>query len=202
MTTDDGPRASPFAIRHAEPSDYEAIREVLAGPRAIWGTLQVPFPSAERWRRRLAEPAEGYFNLVACVENEVVGQLGLITFPNTPRRRHVGQLLMAVRDDWRGKGAGTALMTAAIELADNWLNLHRLELEVFVDNEPAIRLYKKFAFVVEGTSPSFAYREGRSADVFVMGRRADSSDGTHLDRSTAHDSPQHPIGLAALATGS
>jgi RimJ/RimL family protein N-acetyltransferase len=27
---------------------------------------------------------------------------------------------------------------AAIDLADNWLNLHRLELEVYVDNEAAI----------------------------------------------------------------
>lgn len=170
MAADNDSGTSPFSIRHAEPSDYEAIRAVLAGPRAIWGTLQLPFPSAERWRRRLSEPAEGYFNLVVCVEDEIVGQLGLITFPNAPRRRHVGQLLMAVRDDWQGKGAGTALMTAAIELADNWLNLTRLELEVFVDNEPAIRLYKRFGFVVEGTSPSFAYRDGEFADVFMMGR--------------------------------
>ncbi len=30
------------------------------------------------------------FNLLAGVENEVVGQLGLDTFPHHPRRRHVG----------------------------------------------------------------------------------------------------------------
>ncbi|MGH9201296.1 MAG: GNAT family N-acetyltransferase [Vicinamibacterales bacterium] len=162
--------ASTFSIRHAEPSDHEAIRNVMAGPLAVRGTLQVPFPSAERWRRRLAEPPEGYVNLVACVEDDIVGQLGLITFPNVPRRRHVGQLLMAVRDDWQGKGVGTALMAAALEFADDWLNLTRLELEVFVDNEPAIRLYKKFGFLVEGTSPSFAYRDGEFVDVLVMGR--------------------------------
>ena len=73
-------------IRRAEPTDYEAVRQVFSGPQAIWGTLQLPFPSAEGWRKRL-EPAEGVFSLVACVENEVVGQLGLHTFPNAPRRR-------------------------------------------------------------------------------------------------------------------
>ena len=170
MSTEGARESVPLSIRHAEPADYEAIRNVLAGPRAIWGTLQLPFPSAERWRRRLAEPADGYINLVACVDDEVVGQLGLITFPNAPRRRHVGQLLMAVRDDWQGKGVGTALMAAAVELADKWMNIMRLELEVFVDNEPAVRLYKKFGFNVEGTSPSFAYRDGGFVDVYVMGR--------------------------------
>jgi putative acetyltransferase len=41
---------------------------------------------------------------------------------------------MAVRDDWQGKGVGTALMEAALDLADNWLNLTRIELRVYVDN--------------------------------------------------------------------
>ena len=101
------------------------------------------FPSVEQWRKRLAEPPEGLVSLVACVESEVVGQLSLQTFPTRPRRRHVGHIGMAVRDDWQRKGAGTALMQAAIDLADKWLNLTRLELEVYTDNEPAIRLYKE-----------------------------------------------------------
>lgn len=157
-------------IRHAEPGDYEAICKVFAGPKAIWGTLQLPFPSAELWRKRLAEPGEGVVSLVACVEQEVIGQLGVHTFPRTPRRRHAGQLGMAVRDDWQGKGAGTALMQAAVDLADNWLNLERLELDVYTDNEPAIHLYQKFGFVIEGTLVRFAFRDGRYADAYMMAR--------------------------------
>jgi putative acetyltransferase len=45
---------------------------------------------------------------------------------------------MAVRDDWQGKGVGTALMEAALDLADNWLNLTRIELTVYVDNAAGI----------------------------------------------------------------
>jgi putative acetyltransferase len=159
-----------FTIRRAEPSDYEAVRQVFAGPKAVRGTLQLPFSSVEQWRKRLAEPPEGYFSLVACVEREVVGQLGLHTFPNRPRRRHVGQIGMAVRDDWQGKGVGTALMQAAVDLADNWLNLTRLELEVYTDNASAIRLYKKFGFTVEGTLAQFAFRDGEYVDSYLMAR--------------------------------
>lgn len=159
-----------ITVRRAEPGDYEAVQRVFAGPKAVWGTLQVPFPSAEHWRKRLADPAEGVYLLVACAEKQVVGQLGLHTFPNSPRRRHVGQIGMAVRDDWQGKGVGTALMHAVVDLAEKWLNLSRLELEVYTDNEPAIRLYKKFDFVIEGTLARFAFRDGQYVDVYAMAR--------------------------------
>jgi L-phenylalanine/L-methionine N-acetyltransferase len=157
-------------IRRAEPSDYEAVCAMFAGANVIWGTLQMPFPSLEQWRKRLAEPAEGQLNLVACMDNQVIGQLGLRTFPHSPRRRHVGQLGMAVRDDSQGKGAGTALMQAAVDLADKWLNLERLELEVYIDNAPAVRLYTKFGFVIEGTLVRFAFRDGRYVDAYAMAR--------------------------------
>jgi L-phenylalanine/L-methionine N-acetyltransferase len=159
-----------IVVRCAEPSDYEAVCAVYAGANAIWGTLQLPFPSVEQWRKRLAEPGEGLVSLVACLDTEVIGQLGLHTFPHRPRRRHVGQLGMAVRDDRQGKGAGTALMQAAVDLADKWLNLDRLELEVFTDNAPAVRLYTKFGFVIEGTLVRFAFRDGRYVDAYAMAR--------------------------------
>lgn len=159
-----------ITIRRAEASDVEAMHKIFSGFKAMRGTLQLPYPSMEMWRKRLAEPPDGTFNLVACVENEVVGQLGLHTFPHHPRRRHVGQIGMAVHDDWQGKGVGSALMQAAVDLADNWLNLSRLELEVYTDNEPAIALYKKFGFVTEGTLKNFAYRDGQFVDVYTMAR--------------------------------
>ena len=164
-----------FTIRRAEPSDAEAVRKIFEFSSVIRGTLQLPYPSAENWRNRLAEPPDGTFNLLACVDNEVVGQLGLHTFPHFPRRRHVGQIGMAVRDDWHGKGAGTALMQAMLDLADRWLNLSRIELEVYTDNQPAINLYEKFGFVTEGTHHQFAYRDGRLVDVFAMARLRESS---------------------------
>jgi L-phenylalanine/L-methionine N-acetyltransferase len=159
-----------IAIRRTEPSDFEAVRTIFSGALAVWGTLQLPFPSAEQWRKRLAEPPEGLFSLVACADTELVGQLGLHTFPHAPRRRHVGQLGMVVRDDWQGKGVGTALMQAAVDLADKWLNLERLELDVYTDNEAAVRLYKKFGFVIEGTLVRFAFRDGRYVDAYMMAR--------------------------------
>lgn len=159
-----------ITVRRTEPSDYAAVHDIFAGAQAVWGTLQLPFPSVEQWRKRLAEPPDGLYSLVACADGEVVGQLGLHTAPHSPRRRHAAQIGVAVRDDWQGKGVGTGLMQAAVDLADKWLNLERLELEVYTDNEAAVRLYKKFGFVVEGTLACFAFRDGRYVDAYAMAR--------------------------------
>ena len=61
-------------------------------------------------------------------------------------------------------------MEAALDLADNWLNLTRVELSVYVDNAPAIALYEKFGFEVEGTHRRFAYRGGEYVDSYSMAR--------------------------------
>jgi L-phenylalanine/L-methionine N-acetyltransferase len=71
---------------------------------------------------------------------------------------------------WRGHGIGTALLTALIELADNWLDLRRLELCVFEDNAAAIALYARFGFRQEGVMRAYAYRDGRYVNSLAMAR--------------------------------
>ena len=94
--------SSAIYIRRAEIADYESVTRIFMGPQVIRGTLQLPFPSAETWKKRLTETPEGSYFLLACTGDEVIGQLGLFTLPSSPRRRHVGQVGMAVRDDWQG----------------------------------------------------------------------------------------------------
>ena len=158
-----------LVIRRCEPQDYEAVHRVYSSPSAMAGTLGVPFSSAQEIREELSRERDGSFPLVACVDGEVVGQLTLSVYMN-PRTRHSGHFGIAVRDDWQGRGVGTALMEACLDLADNWLNLSRLDLRVYVDNAPAIALYEKFGFEIEGTHKRFAYRNGEYVDAHVMAR--------------------------------
>lgn len=61
-------------------------------------------------------------------------------------------------------------MAAMCDYADRWAGILRLELTVFVDNAPAIALYRKFGFEVEGTQRAYALRDGEYADVYAMAR--------------------------------
>ncbi|MFP3740868.1 GNAT family N-acetyltransferase, partial [Burkholderia sp. SIMBA_019] len=62
------------------------------------------------------------------------------------RRAHVAEIGVGVHGDWQRRGVGSRLVAEMLDLADNWLGLRRLELKVFVDNEGAIALYRKFGF--------------------------------------------------------
>src|SRR5689334_16000236 len=107
-------------VRAREPGDAEALAALFACPGVIAGTLQLPYQSVEARRERLAQQGPGAYSLVAEVEGRVVGSLGL-HLESPPRRRHCGGIGMGVHDDFQGRGVGTALLAAALDLADNWL---------------------------------------------------------------------------------
>src|SRR4029453_1923318 len=130
-------------IRRVEPRDAEALQAIYSEPLAMSGTLQIPFPSVEMWRKRLAEWSADDYMLVAEAGGELVGNAGLHSMGRSARRRHVGYIGMAVRDDWHGKGVGTALMAAIVDLPDNWLGYRRLELTSYTHNAAASGLYRK-----------------------------------------------------------
>ena len=102
------------------------------------------------------------------LDGEVVGNGGL--HRQRGRRAHVALLGMGVRDALHRRGVGTALLVALVDLADNWLNLKRLELTVFVDNQPAIALYERLGFVREGVLVAYAFRAGQFVDALTMAR--------------------------------
>lgn len=157
-------------IRMARPSDADAFAEIMTQPKVYHGTLQLPHTTPEPWRKRLESNDPRYdYVLVAQVDGKVVGNLGLHR-SRAPRILHVATLGMAVHDAYQGRGIGRALMAAAVDAADRWLNILRIELEVYPDNERAIRLYESFGFVVEGRKRMAVFRDGQYVDILVMGR--------------------------------
>jgi putative acetyltransferase len=170
-------------VRRAELRDAEALQAIFAAPNAQAGTLQLPLPSVEMWRKRLADSQPTDFMLVAEADGTVVGNLGLHSVSSSPRRRHAGTIGMSVRDDWQGRGVGSALMVAALDIADNWLNYSRLELTVYTDNARALALYRKFGFETEGTLRQYAFRNGAFVDAYTMARFAPETKSRRTQRT-------------------
>jgi putative acetyltransferase len=154
-------------IREQRPDDFPALNAIHNQPSVAASILQIPFTTiAEREERWQSSPTNRY--LVAEADGQVVGAAGLHLFQR--RQAHMGTLGMAVAEAYQGRGVGTALLAAVVDLADNWYNLRRLQLEVYTDNQAAIRLYQRFGFVIEGTHRAFAFRMGEFVDAYTMAR--------------------------------
>lgn len=100
---------------------------------------------------------------------KVVGVVGLNVY-NLPRLRHSASIGIMVHRDYQNMGIGTKLLKKVIDLADKELMLVRVELNVYVDNERAIKLYESFGFKIEGRKKYASIRNGEYADEYLMAR--------------------------------
>lgn len=155
-------------VRFTE-AHLDAVTALYNDPAVTRQVLQMPFQSTEVWRKRLAIDDERLVKLVALHQGAVIGNLGLEQYSRI-RRAHCGSLGMGVAVAWQGKGVGSMLLAAALDVADNWMNLRRVELTVYADNEAAVGLYRKFGFETEGLMRDYAVRDGRWVDTLAMAR--------------------------------
>lgn len=128
--------------------------------------------------QRAAQFALSVAHTAVAVAGDQAGQAGqggrggqLVGMIHLEATRHgFGELGMLVRQGWRGRGIGSALLAAAEDLARD-LGLHKLSLEVFAHNDAAIALYRKCGFIEEGRRVR-QYRRvsGEQWDAIVMGR--------------------------------
>jgi putative acetyltransferase len=164
--------AGPLNIRRVTADDAAAMANLMADPAVYGGLMQLPYPTAEMWRTRLAPPANGApdISLVAERDGQLIASAGLHSASQHLRRRHVLGLGMAVAAHAQGQGVGSALMKALCDYADNWGFILRIELTVYTDNLPAVALYRKFGFQTEGTLRAYALRDGALVDAFFMAR--------------------------------
>lgn len=159
-----------ITIRPLRQTDADDIHEIMHMPNVLWGTTVLPSKTVDAWRKTVESwvTDENWHVFVAETNGKVVGIISLTV--GKGRERHIGDIAMAVHDAYQGQGIGKMLMLTVIDLADNWLNLVRLELDVYADNERAIRLYQHCDFEIEGRKRCDTLRGGNYIDSYIMGR--------------------------------
>lgn len=104
----------------------------------------------------------------AVSDDQVVGWIDITRFGN-PRMAHRGGLGMGVHKDLRGQGIGKRLLEAALAHAKD-VGLEKVELQVYTDNGPAIKLYDNAGFERVGVIKSFRKLDGQYFDALMMER--------------------------------
>ena len=163
-----------IVVRRARPEDAAQIiayaRAVFAEPGINLITMADEFnPTTESEARMISEMnrATNSLFLVAEDDGRIVGQL---TLQGGKRRnvRHSATLGITVGREHRGQGVGRRLMEHAIAWARASRVVTRIELNVFVRNTNAVRLYESCGFVVEGRRRRSIRRDGEYVDDLLM----------------------------------
>jgi putative acetyltransferase len=164
--------ADAIVIRAMEPTDAAGVSALIGRPGTFEGTLQLPdmaIASRVEYIQRI-EPGTCRLVAVAPGSSDIVGSVGLHLAGNSLRRAHVRSLGIGIAEEWQGKGLGRRMMQRALDWADNWAGILRVELTVHADNERAMALYRSFGFVEEGRHRAYGMKNGRYIDALTMAR--------------------------------
>jgi RimJ/RimL family protein N-acetyltransferase len=117
---------------------------------------------ANRFRQAILE---GHLVLVLEDEGGIVGSLGV----HPTEAEGVSSLGMWILPSHRRRGGGRMLIEAA--LAARPEGVHKIELEVFPENEAAIALYRRMGFAEEGLRREhYRRRDGSLRSALIMAR--------------------------------
>ena len=108
-----------------------------------------------RFLKEKAE-SENEIELLAVVDDAVVGTAGISAVGRKYKVRHRAEFGVSVAKEYWGLGIGQALMEACIDCAKS-AGFQQLELDVVAENERAVSMYKKAGFTEYGRNPKGFY---------------------------------------------
>jgi diamine N-acetyltransferase len=165
-------RSGPVYLRALDAGDLDRCHRWHNDPE-LYATLVSAFrhvsrAAEEEWLRRNIAYSTGHVALAICLatNDEHIGNVYLRDIDWQASHADVGMFIGEPAH--RGKGYGGTAMRLLIRHGFDDLGLHRLQILVLADH-PAVRLYEKCGFRVEGTLRDHAFKGGRFCDLAVMG---------------------------------
>jgi RimJ/RimL family protein N-acetyltransferase len=159
-------------LRAMEPEDvvdthkWMNDREVtlwLTSPR-----YPVSRKTAQQWFEEA--PANSFGDVLLAIETKDGKHIGGINLHriNPEDRKAVLGIMIGEKDHW-SNGYGTDAIKTLLAFAFDEMNLHRVFLHAFADNEHAIGCSQRCGFREEGRLRQEVYQDGHYYDVVVMG---------------------------------
>lgn len=155
-------------IRHAEPEDAPFLKEWLSDPEILRWFPMINEAEIDDSVRIWVSYSRQKAGLTVLIDGKPCGMANLYIQP-FQKFAHQCLFSIVVQGEHRGKGVGTALLTALMKLAKEQFNIELLHLEVY-DGNPAIRLYERLGFKVYGRHAKFLKVGDKYFDKILMQR--------------------------------
>jgi putative acetyltransferase len=157
-------------IRLRDGRDLAGLLALFNEERFVrYASARGPFGSAgelEAWLSAIS--CAKRYETVAVLAGRTIGFAGLYVMGEG--LEHSGWILIGVREAFQAHGVGARLLKTLLGAASVVFALRRVQLTVFGDNEPAMKLYRRFGFEIEGRHREFIHRSDGFIDGFTMAR--------------------------------
>lgn len=131
----------------------------------------------ENWIKNMVEKNKVcQFIIVECLSKKKIGSVYLRDINMLHKNAEFG--IFIGEDKFRGIGYGTEATKLIIEYAFRNLNLHRVFLRVFEENQQAINSYKKSGFNIEGVAIDMVFMDGKFHNIVFMSK-INTNDNNH-----------------------
>lgn len=162
---------TPYRVRDARPEDGTVMVELLnrVGREQIYIADEGAQLTAEQEANLLGQKnPELQCILVAEQDGRIAGSLEMIRGA-LAKNRHTAVFGMALFEEFRGRGIGAGLLTAAEAWAKS-VGVDKVSLAVFASNTAAIRLYERLGYAEEGRRRGQYRLNGQLVDEIWMAR--------------------------------
>ncbi len=159
-------------LRPLDISDLERVYKWI-NDREVTRYLAARYPLSRKDEMNWLENSppnsfsEGVRLAIETKDGQHIGGINLHRLNPEDRKAGLG-IMIGEKDHW-SNGYGTDAVLTLLKLAFDEMNLHRVWLQAFPDNERAIACYLKCGFREEGRLRQEVFQDGRYYDVIVMG---------------------------------
>ena len=165
-----GPRV---VLREFRQEDISGIRSWVndaATVRCMGGMFWRPqtWEESESYLSNILNGGAGGVNLVIA-DRETKRYLGQCALTKTDQTARCAELAVVLAPDSAGRGYGREAVRLLLSFGFRQMNLNRVFLRVYAENERAIRCYAACGFREEGRLREQVYFDGHYGDVLEMG---------------------------------
>ena len=161
--------ATAVRLRDLRLDDWPEVSRIYAeGIATRNATFETEVPSWETWN----EAHLPHHRFVAEMSGEVVGWIAAVPVSNRCCYAGVAEISAYVAEPARGQGVGAALLERLIDSSEE-AGIWTLETGVFPENEPSLKLLKRFGFREVGVRERLGQMDGVWRDVVLLERRSE-----------------------------
>lgn len=161
-------------IRPATEADLPTIlaiyNDAVVNTAAIWNDDIVDLDNRIAWFR--TRTGQGFPVLVAVEDDRVLGYASYGDFRAFQGYRFTVENSIYVATSARGKGAGSALLSALVDAAREQ-GKHVMVAGIEAGNEVSLRLHEKQGFVETARMPELGFKFGRYLDLVFLQKTLD-----------------------------